>query len=56
MGASSGTSLRAVVTDLLAALLMADISFKSGLETLIIAIFVLIGVRVANLISSHIGS
>ena len=46
----------AVVTDLLAAFLMAEISFKSGVETLIIAVFVLIGVRVATLVSSHVGS
>ena len=46
----------AVVTDLLAALAMREISFKSGLETVIIAAFVIIGVRVASLISSHIGT
>ncbi len=45
----------AAATDLLAVLLMAEMSFKSGLETLIIALFVLAGVRVATLVSSHIG-
>lgn len=44
----------AVATDLLAALTMGAISWKASLETLIIAVFVVIGVRVANLISAKV--
>ena len=44
----------AVFTDILAALVMGATSWKSGLETFIIAIFVIVGVRVAALISAKI--
>lgn len=40
-----------VLTDLGAAFLMKEISLKAGIETLVIAIFVIIGVRVAPLIT-----
>ncbi|MDC7127009.1 MAG: hypothetical protein PQJ46_15660 [Spirochaetales bacterium] len=43
-----------VLTDLGAAFLMKEISFKAGLETFIIAVFVIIGVKIAPLISSRI--
>jgi len=43
-----------VITDFGAALVMRQISFKAGLETLIIAVFLIIGVRVASLISNLI--
>ncbi len=41
-----------VLTDVGAALLMKEISLKAGLETFIIALFVILGVKVASLISS----
>ena len=41
-----------VLTDLGAALVMRQISFKAGLETFIIALFVVLGVKVASIISS----
>ncbi len=44
----------AVLTDFLSALVIREISFKACIETLIIAIFVLIGVRIASFISSFI--
>jgi hypothetical protein len=44
----------AVITDLLAALMMGAISWKASLETLIIAVFVIAGVRVASLISAKV--
>ena len=45
-----------VLTDVLAALLMGKvISLKAGLETFIIALFVIAGARFAPLISSHLG-
>ena len=40
-----------VVTDFAAAFAMREISMKAGLETLIIALFVIIGVKVASIIS-----
>ncbi len=40
-----------VATDLGAALIMKEISITAGLETLIVAIFVIIGVKVAPFIS-----
>lgn len=46
----------AIATDLLAALMMGAISWKASLETVIIAVFVVIGVRVAALISAKIPS
>lgn len=42
----------AVFTDILAALIMGAISWRSSFETLVIAGFVLAGVRVASLISA----
>ena len=44
----------AVLTDLLAALLMGAISWKASLETLVIAVFVVVGVKVAGLISAKV--
>lgn len=41
-----------VLTDLGAALVMRQISFKAGLETFIIALFLILGVKVASIISS----
>lgn len=40
-----------VVTDLMAAVVMNGISFKAGVETLIIALFVIVGVKVASMVS-----
>jgi hypothetical protein len=44
----------AVLTDLLAALIMGAISWKASLETFIIAVFVVVGVKVAGLISAKV--
>jgi hypothetical protein len=44
----------AVLTDVLAALVMGAISWKSSFETFIIALFVIAGVRVASLITVKI--
>jgi hypothetical protein len=44
----------AVLTDVLAALVMGAISWKSSFETFIIALFVIAGVRVASLITAKI--
>jgi hypothetical protein len=44
----------AVLTDVLAALVMGAISWKSSLETFIIALFVIGGVRVASLITAKV--
>jgi len=41
----------AVFTDVLAALIMGAISWKSSVETFVISLFVLLGVRVASLAS-----
>jgi len=41
-----------VLTDLCAALVMKQISLKAGLETLIIALFLILGVKVASIISN----
>jgi hypothetical protein len=43
-----------ILTDVGAALFMREISLKAGLETFIIALFVIAGVRVASIISSHL--
>ena len=43
----------AVATDLISALAVGEISFKAGLETLIIAAFVFAGVRIASTISAY---
>ncbi len=45
-----------VLTDLGAALLMKEISITAGVETFIIAFFVIIGVKIAPMISGHIVS
>jgi len=42
----------AVLTDMLSALVIKEISLKAGIETLIVALFVIIGVRVAGYVSS----
>ena len=44
----------AVFTDVLAALVMGAISWKSSFETFVIALFVIAGVRVASLITAKI--
>ena len=44
----------AIITDMLAAALMASVSLKVALETLIIAAFVVIGNRFALWVSSHV--
>ena len=41
-----------VLTDLAAAFVMKDISIRAGLETLVIAVFVIIGVRLAPYITN----
>ena len=46
----------AVLTDAIAALVMGAISWKSSLETFIIALFVIAGVRVASLITAKVFS
>ena len=43
-----------VLTDLGAALFMKEISLKAGLETFIVALFVIVGVRVASVISNYL--
>lgn len=49
-----GALVFCIMTDLLAALLLKSISYKAGFETIIIAIFVLVAVKVAPLISGLI--
>jgi hypothetical protein len=44
----------AVITDLAAALVMGAISWKASLETLIVAAFVIGGVKVASLVSAKV--
>jgi hypothetical protein len=44
----------AVLTDVIAALVMGAISWKSSLETFIIALFVIAGVRIASLITAKV--
>ncbi|RLI79909.1 hypothetical protein DRP05_02310 [Archaeoglobales archaeon] len=44
----------AVLTDLLSALVIKEISLKAGIETLIVALFVIIGVRVATYVSKYV--
>ena len=44
----------AVFTDVLAALTMGAISWKSSFETFIIALFVIVGVRIATMLSARI--
>jgi hypothetical protein len=41
-----------VGTDLMAAVVMKGVSFKAGAETLIIALFVILGVKVASMVSA----
>ncbi len=43
-----------VGTDLMAAVVMKGISFKAGVETLIIALFVIVGVKVASMVSAWV--
>ena len=43
-----------VLTDLLSALVIKEISIKAGIETLIVALFVIIGVRTATFVSKFI--
>ncbi len=49
-----GALIFCVATDLLAAYLLKSISYKAGFETIIIAIFVFVAVKVAPLISGVI--
>ncbi len=44
-----------VITDFGAAFAMREISMKAGMETLIIALFVLLGVKVASMVSGWMG-
>lgn len=44
----------AVLTDLLSALVIREISFKAGIETLIVAMFIILGVKVASYITRFI--
>ncbi len=44
----------AVVTDLAAALLVGKLDYKAGVEVFIIAAFLMLGVRVASLVSAHL--
>ena len=44
-----------VITDFAAAFAMREISMKAGVETLIIALFVLLGVKVASMLSGWHG-
>lgn len=46
-----GALIFCIMTDLLAAFLLKSISYKAGFETIIIAVFVLVAVKVAPLIS-----
>ena len=41
-----------VLTDIGAALIMKEVSLKAGLETFIISLFVIMGVKVASLVSN----
>ena len=43
-----------VITDFAAAFSMREISMKAGVETLIIALFVLLGVKVASMLSGWV--
>jgi len=43
-----------ILTDVGAALFMREISLKAGVETFIISLFVIAGVRVASIISGHL--
>ena len=43
-----------VGTDLMAAVVMKGISFKAGVETLVIALFVIVGVKVAATVSAWV--
>lgn len=44
----------AIVTDFISALLMREISLKAGVETLITALFVIMGVKVASMVSAWV--
>ena len=44
-----------VITDFAAAFAIREISMKAGVETLIIAFFVLVGVKVASIVSGALG-
>jgi hypothetical protein len=43
-----------VIIEVLAALTMGALSWEASLETLIIAVFVVVGIRVASLISAKV--
>ena len=43
-----------VATDLMAEVVMEGISFKAGVETLIISLFMIVGVKVASMISTWV--
>jgi len=44
-----------VITDFAVAFAMREISMKAGVETIIIALFVIMGVRVASVVSGWVG-
>lgn len=44
----------AIVTDLAAALLMGKLDYKAGVEVFIIAVFLILGVRLASVVSAHL--
>jgi hypothetical protein len=48
----AGALIFCIITDVLAALVMKDLSVAAGIETFVIALFVVIGVKVAPLITS----
>ena len=44
-----------VITDFAAAFAMKEISMKAGMETIVIAMFVILGVKVASVVSGWVG-
>jgi len=44
-----------VITDLVAAFTMSAISIRAGIETIIVALFVILGVKVASIVSEMVG-
>ena len=53
MGLMAGLGL-AILTDIIAALILMTVSMKVAIETFIIAIFLVVGDRIATWASSHI--
>ena len=50
----TGALLFCIVTDFISAILLSNISIKAGLETIVIALFVLAGVKIAPIISTFL--